>query len=121
VAALDRSDVVVYVVCGRLPPQLSGQLTFVSTAGGRRYVLVRLRWDQGQHARIATLGHELQHALEIAEHPEIVDAVTMARAFRRFGFERMTQRGESFDSAAAVEAGERVWKDVRGMSAASEE
>ena len=111
---LERSDVVVYVRCGRLPSRLDGQLTFVSAAGGLRYVLVQIAWDRPAQRKIAILGHELQHALEIAALPAIVDQPSMVREYARIGFER--EKGielvTRFDTTAAIEAGERVWKEM---------
>ena len=113
---LERSDVVVYIRCGRLPSRLDGQLTFVSAAGGLRYVLVQIAWDRPAQRKIAILGHELQHALEIAALPAIVDQPSMVREYARIGFER--ERGidvvTRFDTTAAIEAGERVWKEMTG-------
>jgi hypothetical protein len=120
IGQLERSNVVVYVRCGRLPSRLDGQLTFVSAAGGLRYVLVQIAWDRPAQRKIATIGHELQHALEIAALPAIVDQASLAREYQRIGFER--ERGielaTRFDTEAAVRAGERVWKElVAGQNA----
>ena len=43
VAQLDASDVIVYVESDcQMPPPLAGRLTFMSSSGGRRYVMVRI-------------------------------------------------------------------------------
>jgi hypothetical protein len=120
VERLYASDVVVYLRCARLPPHLDGQLTFVSSGGGLRYLVVRIAWDRGATRRIAVLGHELQHAVEIAERPAIVDQATLAREYGRFGFERegIGPVATAFDTAAAINAGDRVWREVNGAAAA---
>jgi hypothetical protein len=59
--------------------------------------------------QIATLAHELQHALEVAERPWIVDDESFARALAEFGHQRPGAL-ESFETVAAIEAGDRVWK-----------
>ena len=113
VARLAAADVVVYLECGRLPARLDGQLTFVSAAGGLRYVLVQLAWDRPTARKIATLGHELQHAVEIAERPSIVDRASLAHAYNGFGFVRHPAgHARSFDTVAAVDAGRQVWREL---------
>src|SRR5258705_689955 len=67
VAQLDASDVLVYVESDCLmPPPLAGRLTFMSSAGGRRYVMVRIACSLEGRGQICVLGHELPHAGEIA-------------------------------------------------------
>jgi hypothetical protein len=110
---LERTDVVVYVKCGRLRAGLDGQLTFVSAAGGLRYVIVQIAWQLPPPRRIATLGHELQHALEIAAHPAIVDQASMQHAYAAIGFERERfSHGTAYDTEAAIHAGTRVLKEI---------
>jgi hypothetical protein len=110
---LERTDVVVYLKCERLRTGIDGQLTFVSAAAGLRYVIVQIAWQLTPDRRIATLGHELQHALEIAAHPAIVDQASMKEAYSRIGFEREhVNRGPAFDTAAAIRTGERIWKEL---------
>lgn len=119
---LAAGDVVVYLRCARLSSRLDGQLTFVSAAGGFRYVLVHLAMDRPWHRQIATLGHELQHAVEIAEQPDIVDQAALARTYTRIGFARppLQRAGRSFDTQAAVAAGEQVRRELAHASAAEE-
>ena len=110
---LETTDVVVYVQCARLPSHLAGELTFLAAAGGIRYVLVRIGWDLPVPRKIAILGHELQHALEVARSPDIVSARTMAKAYERFGFSR--SRGAErtdFDTLAAIDAGTTIWREL---------
>jgi hypothetical protein len=113
VERLNRSDVVVYLECGRHTAPADGRLTFVTTAGGYRYVHVRVARLPSADVQIALIGHELQHAVEIAEAPDIVDSLSLAREYQRIGFvsPRLTP-GVSFDSGAAVEAGQRVLREL---------
>jgi hypothetical protein len=119
---LERSDVVVYLRGARLATRMDGQLTFLSSAAGLRYVVVEIAWDRAEVRRLATLAHELQHAVEIAEHPAIVDPASLAREFGRFGVQRETMRGgwQAFDTAAAIDVGHRVWREVTGAAAADD-
>jgi hypothetical protein len=114
-ALVDRlaaTDVVVYVQCALLRSHLEGELQFMSAVGGIRYVLVRLSRQLTRWRKIAILGHELQHALEIAERPEIVDSTTLARAYEQFGFTRRAGSRVDFDTAAAIGTGNTIWREV---------
>jgi hypothetical protein len=71
-----------------LPAGIDGRLTFATKAAGRRYVHVRLAQQMSGLRERATLGHELQHAVELADTPAIVDDASLAHAFRRFGIVR---------------------------------
>jgi len=112
VARLHASDVVVYLQCDG-PAAPDGRLTFLSSVGGSRYVVVRMsRFPRMQ--QIAMMAHELQHAVEIAETPAIVDGESLVREYRRIGYENAWSQlpGISFDTKAAVRAGEQVLKEL---------
>jgi hypothetical protein len=88
-------------------------LTFLTTAAGYRYVVVRMaRLARAQ--QIAMMAHELQHAVEIAETPAIVDGPSLVREYRRIGYENPSSRlpGVSFDTQAATRAGEQVLREL---------
>jgi hypothetical protein len=115
VGRLRGSDVVVYLECGGNTRSVDGQLTFVSAVGGYRYVHVRVARLASADLQIALIGHELRHAVEIADAPAIVDGRSLAREYQRIGYlnTRAAQR-MSFDSGAAVEAGYQVLRDLSG-------
>ena len=55
---------------------------------------------------IALIAHELQHAVEIADRPEVVDASTFAAFFRDHGHETPGWAGAAhFETTAAVRIG----------------
>ena len=112
---LNRSDVVVYLDCGGGTATSDGRLTFISAVGGYRYVHVRVARLASADVQIALIGHELQHAVEIADAPDVIDALSLVREYQRIGFlsPRITP-GVSFDSDAAVEAGNRVLREMTG-------
>ena len=67
VEQLDNSDVVVYLVIDRSPaPPSAGHISLMAAAGGRRYLRLSLATRYTGWQRIAILGHEVQHAVEIA-------------------------------------------------------
>lgn len=110
-ARLLGSDVIVYLRReGRMPPYLEGQVHFMGAAAGHRYVAIRVARNRTPRRHAAAIAHELQHAVEIAETPAIVDTETLAREFGRIGFKTMPG-ARTYESGAAIVAGERVWQE----------
>jgi hypothetical protein len=90
-------------------------LTFVSAVGGYRYVHVRVARMASADVQIALIGHELRHAVEIADAPDVVDSSSLAREYQRIGFVSPSgTTGLSFDSDAAVQTGYRVLRELSG-------
>jgi hypothetical protein len=121
---LAASDVVVYV---RPSPARSvvstGRLAFVGSAGGQRYVLVEIDCSLTLQTQLATLGHELRHATEVAQAPDIGSPADFAAHYARIGrVSGMEPRHESYETLGAVQAGRQVMREVltpAGRGAAS--
>jgi hypothetical protein len=64
--------------------------------------------------QIAILAHELQHAVEIADTPAIVDGESLVREYHRIGYVNAASAlpGIAFDTRAAVHAGQQVLKEL---------
>jgi hypothetical protein len=119
VERISRSDVVVYVKCEGDPrARITGRMTFVSAVGGVRYVVVRLAPLQSRVRQIAILAHELQHVVEVADTPAIVDAESMAREYMRMGHINHHSRapGIAFDTETAIAAGRQVLEELATMT-----
>ena len=118
---LTASDVVVFVECERDPAvRAPGRLNFVTAAGGLRYVIIRLKLRQPRTRTIAVLGHELQHAAEIADTPAIVDADSLAREYSRIGYRsHAAHGGTAFDTRAAVDIGRRILEELDALKASA--
>lgn len=107
--ALEQTDVVVYVE-QKILSHLDGQLKFAGTAAGYRYIRISLHVQLRPSTRIAVLAHELQHALEVARAPAVVNQRTLSDLFERigyratFGYETKAAREAQLDAAADVEA-----------------
>jgi hypothetical protein len=113
VDALERTDVVVYVTLDLIEHQnQSGYLSFLSSAGGVRYVVVKIDWRAIGPHRIATLGHELQHALEVASAPQVRDVRTFAAFYREIGWRT---GGGKYETDLARETGRRVELELAGF------
>lgn len=99
--ALERTDVVVYVTDSMSGPDGLPQayLRFVARAAGLRYLAVYVdRLHVSPTDRMAWLGHELQHALEVAAAPDVQDVAGLRRHYQRIGWESGSNR---FETAAA--------------------
>jgi hypothetical protein len=117
VGRLRQSDVIVYLECGGTTGSPGGRLTFVSTAANWRYVHVQVARLPSADTQIALIGHELQHAVEVADAPDVVDLPSLAREYQRIGFPSpRLAPGVSFDSSAAVDAGYRVLLEMSGKA-----
>ena len=99
---LSRSDVVVYV-------RHDGRIGILSAVGDRRYLVIELACDRSELVQMATLGHELHHALEIAGEPSIVDSRTLALFYARIGVRSYPMgHAQTFETQAAADMGARV-------------
>jgi hypothetical protein len=114
IARLDGSDVIVYIEreCP-MAPRLFGRLTLLGVGGDRRYVNVRISCMLTITQKIAALGHELRHAVEIADAPSVVDNASLAAEYRRVGFSSLVARGGAgYESRAAIDAAHQVWAEL---------
>jgi hypothetical protein len=115
VERLNGSNVVVYVQDERaLPPALAARLTFMTTAGGSRFVMVQLSRRLPPSRQVAALGHELQHAVEIAERPWIVDDRSLAGEYASLAIARPPERAtmQFFETARALATTQRILREV---------
>jgi hypothetical protein len=110
---LEQSDLFVYVADAR--GAVSGPascLSFMHDDGTSRYVLIRIdRSRLSSHERIIWLGHELQHALEVAAAPQVRDSNSLARLYRRIGWESVLNHFETLEASIT---GNRVRSEIHG-------
>ena len=86
-------------------------LRFVTSRGGYRYVRVSLAAQMRPEARAAILGHELQHACEVAAS-DANDIDGMRRIYQAAGT-RMTPAGNMFETPAAILVEKQVRAELR--------
>lgn len=86
---LSQSDLIVHVVGMGVEPRrpYSGNLKFVQSAGGRRYLRIAIDERLPADHRAAILAHELQHAVEVARNGFVVDQATLAVLYKHIGYE----------------------------------
>jgi len=111
-ARLASSDLIVYVeIVDRIIGGAAGHLYFVTAAAGVRYVRIEVVADGTVGEMVTLLGHELQHAVEIADARQVRDPQSMARLYLG-----MTENLPStkYDSVAARVTEERVRREISG-------
>jgi hypothetical protein len=110
VAALDASDVIVYFeLLPGMPGSLPAGLSYAGTGGRFRYLRIALNPTNTRGQMIAMIGHELQHAVEIAAEPKVRSRRELQKHYKRIG---IAGSGERWDTEAARNAGHRVAREV---------
>jgi hypothetical protein len=121
VEALEQHDVIVYVqIQQALKGRLAGALTWLCATQRFRYVRVGLSPGLISEVAISTLGHELQHALEIASQPSVVDVKSLTAHYRQIGIS-MHFHDNGWDTEAARQIGDEVRRDLAATSARATE
>jgi hypothetical protein len=107
---LEQSDVYVYVEdVPRLAGALEGRLLVLPPSHGFRYVRIQLARRGAPNDWIAVLGHELRHAVEVADDPHVLDTDSLIALYRRIGIDR---GNNEYDTLEAQETGKRVLKEL---------
>src|SRR5262249_23180420 len=116
-AALAKTDVVVYVAVDReLPAGIGGHVSFAAAAGGRRDLRIGILPYLDRDQQIAMIGHELRHPPEGAGAAEVVDTATLADLYARIGFPSGRFECRTYDSDAAVRAGLAIARELRSKT-----
>jgi hypothetical protein len=121
---IERSNVIVFVdIVSNTQPRSAraGALNFITSRKGDRFLLVRLYPQTAAwlapiaepDSLIATLGHELQHALEVGAQPSVRTAADFAGLYRAIGTRVHVGSGEEFDTMPARYIGSEVERDLR--------
>ena len=117
-ADLEAAPVLVFIDCGvQMRTRLGARLNFVTSVDGVRYVRIGVDCALGARHQLALLAHELQHALEIAGQPGVVDVDSMATYYEEVGYftyKEGTDKG--FETAAAIAMQRRVDDEITGRS-----
>ena len=113
VTSLNHSDVIVYFESVMiLPKGTLGRLTMMPPTGAFRYLRVQIRADLSRREAISLIGHELQHAVEIAGATEVRDSSTMIRLYERIG--HVSHGEHAYDTDAAQDTGRVVRREIAG-------
>jgi hypothetical protein len=106
---IDQTDGIVYVEHGRCGHGVRACLVAVSAAGANRIVRVRVDAKDADWNLMGSIGHELQHAIEVLGNSKVTDTKALFFFYERIGI----RRGNTFETAAAIRAGNDVRADLR--------
>jgi hypothetical protein len=110
---LKESDLIVHLERGAQPWLSTGFNQFVTGVGERRFVRITLNVAQADDDAVALLGHELQHAVELAVEPDVDDLEGYEQLYRRIGYRSCSREPRCFDTVAAVAAGRLILTELR--------
>lgn len=125
VRELDRSDWIVFVQTGSclIPAVSSCLLHRIGTFHGVRYLRIVLSdLPPSSDEAIATIGHELRHALEVVNAPDVSAAPDTRGLYRRIGYvARRTPFGDSYETPEAQTAGAMILRELQAPGHVAED
>lgn len=110
VESIRAANGIVYVQPGTCGHGVRSCLVSVVPAGGRRILRVKVDIRKPDRELMASIGHELRHALEVLGDPSIKSGSAMFHFYMRTA---TMGAGRAFETPAAVLAGETVRREIR--------
>jgi len=115
---LDESDVIVYIHPKQKHEALGGYLSHkVVVAGGCRYLHVALTMLGADRWLVALLAHELQHVVEVADHPEARDRQSVAAMFELISIKSACAESDCAETKAAQDVQNAVNDELGAIRA----
>jgi hypothetical protein len=109
---LERSDLIVYLESGHCAQlQVLSCLSMTSGARAQRYLRVTIDIQHPRTLIIQQIAHELQHAIELAGTPQVVDADTLRAFYSRIGSVDIVP--DTFETIAAVAVAAAVAGEIK--------
>ena len=110
VRRLEASDVIVYIEARHdLREGVGASMKYIVTSASDRFLRIQLNAAYNTNTLVALLGHELQHAVEVADHAEVRSSDDLRAFYRKTG---VRTGPDAFDSTAAREAGYLVRAEI---------
>lgn len=117
VAALQSSDVTVYIRHRTFTGMLQdGRIGLVRSESPTRLLIAEIGCPRPWFDQLVTLGHELQHAVEIAAARHVGDPRTLADYFGAIGFKTRGVADASFETSGAQEMATRIRQELLGKT-----
>jgi hypothetical protein len=110
VETISVSDGTVYVEEGKCGQGVRACLVTVSMAGANRNLWVKVDTGVADVDQMGSIGHELQHAIEVLSDRTVTNGATMYFFYLKKGSRSQTG---TFETRAAVQAGDAVRTEVR--------
>lgn len=114
VEQIQRSNVIVYVFRWFDLPTGGGHLAVQAQANGERAVFIFVSPELSGVSAIAAIAQQLQHAIEVAHAPEVVDHASLRRFYERLG---APSGPIPYDTSGAREMGAVVLSELRAFPA----
>jgi hypothetical protein len=114
VERLQQSDLIVYVRFKVFPASgLDGRVGLLAAVPRHRFLVIELACGRSRLVQMATLAHELHHAVEIADAPAIVDARSLSAHYSRIGIRMSADpTSEMFETVAARETAAETRREI---------
>lgn len=110
---IESSNVIVYIAVNpTLKSTLSGALTWMARAGAFRYVRASIRTELPFDQMIASVAHELQHAVEVIEDESVIDERSLTALYRRIGEPSRAAGPSGWETVAAQRTGSQVRREL---------
>lgn len=110
VDAIQASDGIVYVKGDRCRHGVQSCLVFwMGHAGTNRILRVNVAGDKTDIEMMASIAHELRHALEVLDEPSVRTGAGMYSLYLR----NRAFRGQTFETRAAIDAGDAVYRELK--------
>jgi hypothetical protein len=115
---IEAGTVIVYVsLSPTLKSSVAGKLTWMTRAGAYRYVKATINTEQSADQMIATLAHELQHALEVSADDTVSDQRSLLELYKRIGRPSLSGASAGWETTAAQETGLQVRRELIASTA----
>ena len=114
VETINASDSYVYVDEGKCPDDDRACLVNVAPAGPYRYMFVHVTTHKTDWDLMGSIGHELQHAIEVIDNGFVTSLLTMRSLYGRIG-KQNSQDPHSYETTAAIAAGNAVRDEARAF------
>lgn len=115
---VEASPVIVYLgVNPLMKKNLSGMLTWMTRAGNYRYLRISISPDLSADQMIATIAHELQHAVEVIDNESVSDEKSLTALYQRIGQQPNGSRPTQWETVAAQRAGLQVRQELVSVPA----
>ena len=110
---IEASDVYVYVgMSPLLKSTLAGRLSWMTKAGGYRYLRAAISTGLSSDRIISSLAHEFQHVVEVIEDSNVVDEKTLETLYKRIGEPSRASVTVAWETVAAQEVASRVRREL---------
>ena len=117
---IEAGNVIIYVsLSPTMKSSLAGKLTWMTRAGAYRYLRATISTEQNRLQMIATLAHELQHALEVSGDDTVMDQRSLLGLYQRIGLPSASGLNAGWETVAAQETGFQVRRELIASAAAA--